>query len=94
VLNNSFWFSDALSNDKVCSLIGKKRKIRVKDRSESAVVIKSTRSFEEWPGIVEYKCRYEVESEDDDGLIAVIQNLSFRSDESGCIDYIQVNKHS
>lgn len=94
MLNNSFLFSDALSSDKVCSLIGKKRKIKVKDHSESAVVIKSTRSFEEWHGIVEYKCRLEVQSEDDDGLIAVIQNLSFRSNGSGCIDYVQVNKHS
>jgi len=87
-------FSDALSSDNVCSLIGRKRRIKVKDRSESAVVIKATRSFEDWPGIVEYKCRFEVKSEDDDGLIAVIQNLSFRSDASGCIDYIQVNKLS
>jgi len=87
-------FSDALSNDNVCNLIGRKRRIKVKDRSESAVVIKATRSFEDWSGIVEYKCRFEVKSEDDDGLIAVIQNLSFRSDASGCIDYIQVNKLS
>jgi len=94
VLNNFFLFSDALSNDNVCNLIGRKRRIKVKDRSESAVVIKATRSFEDWSGIVEYKCRFEVKSEDDDGLIAVIQNLSFRSDASGCIDYIQVNKLS
>ena len=94
MLNNFFLFSDALSNDNVCNLIGRKRRIKVKDRSESAVVIKATRSFEDWSGIVEYKCRFEVKSEDDDGLIAVIQNLSFRSDASGCIDYIQVNKLS
>jgi hypothetical protein len=94
VLDNSFLFSDALSSDKVCNLIGKKRRIRVKDHSESGVSIKATRSFEEWLGIVEYKCRFEVKSEDDDGLIAVIQHLSFRSNEFGCIDYIQVNKHS
>jgi hypothetical protein len=94
VLNNSFLFSDALSSEQICSLIGKKRRIKVRDRSESAVVIKSTRSFEDWPGVVEYKCRLEVKSEYDDGLIAVIQNLSFRSNASGCIDYIQVNKHS
>ena len=94
MLSNSFLFSDDLSSGKVCSLIGKKRRIRVKDYTESAVVIKETRPFDEWHGVVEYKCRFEVESQDDDGLIAVIQNLSFRSDASGCIDYIQVNKHS
>jgi len=92
--NKPILFSDDLSSDSVCSLIGKKRKIGVKDRSESAIVIKATRSFEDWPGIKEYKCRIEVDSEDNDGLIAVIQNLSFRSDASDCIDYIQVNKHS
>ena len=94
MLNNSFLFSDALSSDRVCPPSGKKRRIKVRDRSESAVVIKAPRSFDEWAGIVEYKFRFEVKSEDDDGLIAVIQNLSFRSDASGCIDYIQVNKHS
>ena len=94
MLKNSFLFSDALSSDKVCSLIGQKRKIRVKDHSESAVVIKAIRSFEDWRGVVEYKCRFGVKSEGGDGLIAVIQNLSFRFDASGCIDYIQVNKHS
>jgi hypothetical protein len=94
VLNNSLLFSDTLSSDKVCSLLGKKGKIRVKDGSESAVSIKAIRSFDEWQGIVEYRCRFEVKSENDDGLIAVIQNLSFRSDASGCIDYIQVNIHS
>lgn len=95
MLNNSFLFSDPLTSDKVCPLIGKKRKIRVKDRSESAVLIKAPRSIEEWHGNTEYTCRFEVKSkDDDDGLIAVIQNLSFRSDASGCIDYVQVNKHS
>lgn len=63
----------------------------MKEHAESAVAIKTTRTFDEWRGIIEYKCRFEVKSKDDDGLIAVIQNLSFRSDASGCIDYIQVN---
>jgi len=94
VLNNYFLFSDTLSNDDVCNLSGKKRKIGVKDRSESGIVIQETRTFEDWPGIKEYKCRFVVNSEDDDGLIAVIQKLSFRFNASGCIDYIQVNKHS
>jgi hypothetical protein len=93
VLNNCCFFSDALSSDKICSLVGKKRKIKIKEQAESAVIIKETRSFHDWPGIVEYRCRYEVKSENEDGVIAVIQNLSFRFDESGCIDYIQVNKH-
>lgn len=91
VLNNSLLFSDALSSDKVCSLIGKKRRFRLKDRSESAVSVKATRSFDEWHGVVEYRCHFEVKSGDDDGVIAVIQNLSFRSTETGCLDYIQVN---
>ena len=89
-----FLFSDALSSDKICSLSGRKRRIRIRERDESAVTIKETRSFDEWHGVVEYICRFEVKSENDDGLIAVIQNLSFRSNESGCIDYIQVNKQS
>jgi hypothetical protein len=85
--------SDALSNDKICSLGGKKRKIKIREEAESAVVIKETRSFDNWPGVVEYRCRYEVKSENQDGVIAVVQNLSFRYDEYGCVDYIQVNKH-
>lgn len=93
MLNNSCFFSDALSSDRICSLVGKKRKIKIKEKADSAVVVKETRSFDDWPGIVEYRCRFEVISETEDGVIAVIQNMSFRYDESGCIDYIQVNKY-
>lgn len=93
VFCNLCLLSDALSSDKICSLVGKKRKIKLKEEAESAAIIKETRSFDHWSGIVEYRCRFEVKSEKEDGVIAVIQNLSFRSDESGCIDYIQVNKH-
>ncbi|XP_023710831.1 uncharacterized protein LOC111866274 [Cryptotermes secundus] len=82
----------ALSSDRICSLVGKKRKIKLKEKAESAVIIKETRSFDDWQGIVEYRCRFEVISEDEDGVIAVIQNLSFRFDESGCIDYIQFKR--
>jgi hypothetical protein len=93
MVNSYCFFSDALSSDKICSLVGKKRKIKIKEQAESAVLIKETRSFDDWSGIVEYRCRFEVKSEIEDGVIAVIQNLSFRSDDSGCIDYIQVSKY-
>ncbi|XP_021934836.1 uncharacterized protein LOC110837237 isoform X2 [Zootermopsis nevadensis] len=82
----------ALSSDKICSLVGRKRKIKLKQEAESAVVIKETRSFDDWAGVVEYRCQFEVKSENEDGVIAVIQNLSLRYDESGCVDYIQFKR--
>jgi hypothetical protein len=90
---NSCLFSDALSSDKVCSLVGKKRKIKLEEQEESSIIVKEIRSFDDWSGVFEYSCRFEVKSKNKDGVIAVIQNLSFRASESGCIDYIQVNKH-
>lgn len=83
-------FSDALSSDKTCSLVGKKRKIKLKEEAESAIVVRETRSFDDWQGVVEYRCRFEVKSGNEGGVIAVIQNLSFRSNEHGCVDYVEV----
>ncbi|PSN50198.1 hypothetical protein C0J52_23704 [Blattella germanica] len=80
---------ETLSDDDVCSHT-KKRRLSVKTDRNSAKIIKETRSFDGWPGHKEFVCKYEVKSPAGDGVIAVIQNLSFRPDENGgCLDYVK-----
>ncbi|XP_069688251.1 uncharacterized protein [Periplaneta americana] len=80
-----------ISSDKVCSHVYKKRKLEIRRDDEPALILES-RSFEDWQGVVEYKCRFQVKTTSGDGVIAVIQNLSLRSNEHGCLDYVKFKR--
>ncbi|CAG2068418.1 unnamed protein product, partial [Timema podura] len=88
------FFPDTLESDKLCSLLLKKRKIKLGRDDHSTALIKETRYFDTWSGAYMFKCRFGVEASSKDGVIAVIQKLSFRRDEhSGkCIDYVQFKR--
>nr|CAD7266042.1 unnamed protein product [Timema shepardi] len=82
---------NTLESDKLCSLILKKRKIKLGRDEHSTAIIKETRYFDTWSGAYMFKCRFGVEASSRDGVIAVIQKLSFRRDKhsGNCIDYFK-----
>ncbi|XP_066995822.2 uncharacterized protein [Anabrus simplex] len=58
--------------------------------NEHGIVISETSRFNYWFGRKISKCRFEVKEHRKNKIVAVIQKLSFRQDESGnCTDYVQ-----
>lgn len=85
-------FSDNLENSKVCSMIRKRELNLLKENENSAIILKELRYFDNWSGPYQFVCNFTVKAPWGHGIIAVIQNLNLRKNESTdeCIDYVQV----
>lgn len=57
---------------------------------QSALLIKDSRYFQQWTGKHEFNCKFSVTSPLELGVVAVIQQMSFRRNAADCIDYVQV----
>ncbi|KAK3910573.1 putative leucine-rich repeat receptor-like protein kinase IMK2 [Frankliniella fusca] len=84
-----------LENSRVCS-ISRKRELRLQEKENSAISLKELRYFDKWSGIYPFNCNFTVSAPNGYGIIAVIQNLDLRKNESTqeCIDYVQFQKRN
>lgn len=91
-LSCSCTLTDSLENSKVCSII-RKRELKLQEKENSAIVLKEFRYFDNWSGTHQFNCNFTVFAPWGYGIIAVIQNLDLRQNESTkeCIDFVQVN---
>ncbi|KAJ1531801.1 hypothetical protein ONE63_000455 [Megalurothrips usitatus] len=82
-----------LENGKVCSTV-RKREVSLGENENSAISLKELRYFDKWSGAFPFYCALTVTAPWGYGIIAVIQNLDFRQNEttSECIDYVQFQR--
>lgn len=87
------YVTDTVENDRICSTLAKKRKVELGYNERSGLAVQETRYFNHWPGSYEFNCRFELKAIAKDGIVAVIQNLNLRRNETSgeCIDYVQVS---
>lgn len=82
-----------LENSKVCSIV-RKRELKLQEKENSAISLKELRYFDKWSGAYPFNCNFTVTAPWGYGIIAIIQNLDLRKNESTheCIDYVQFQK--
>ncbi|XP_064211298.1 uncharacterized protein LOC103314323 isoform X2 [Tribolium castaneum] len=97
VVRQSWGYKElSMENDELCSPINKKRRVRLDKGHRSGLVVRQFRLQDhslDWTR--NFKCRFEVTpSSSREGVIAVIQHLSFRKNASTdeCVDYVQFTR--
>ncbi|XP_078036144.1 uncharacterized protein LOC144469580 [Augochlora pura] len=78
-----------LESEKICHKLGIKSTIEI---GELAAVVLPKHMFERWEVLHDVHCKFVVKASKGNGLFGVIQKLSFRKNETQCLDYVQFKR--
>ena len=87
-----FLWLGSLEQEEICHPFRKAEGVKISSLESSAVIVKSYIPIMHGTQLkTDNKCTFPIKTKNkDDGLFAVIQDINFRRNEDGCVDYIQV----
>lgn len=91
-LTSLFVWLGSLEQEEICHPFKKADGVKINSLESSAVIVKSYLPISHGTQLITNKeCTFTIKTKDkEDGLFAVIQDLNFRKNEEGCVDYVQV----
>ena len=75
----------------MCHPLGKKGEIKLENRKNAAIIVKPGPGWNNF-GIKKRSCLFVVKARKGDHLMAVVQSMSLRGNESQCFDYVTVRR--
>lgn len=78
-----------LESEKICRIIGKTSPIEIKS---GAAIVRPKHMFDRWTVNYNVHCKFTFKTAEGDGLFGVIQKMSFRRNETHCIDYVRFKR--
>lgn len=78
-----------LDNERLCHPHGRKHTIEI---TNNAALVKPKHKFDRWRVTYDVQCKFVFKADKGDGIFGVIQKMSFRRNQTQCIDYVQFKR--